>query len=242
MCVQTISAFEEDLGWHKAVLNTLIREGENLDSPVVQTLPMGTFVHVLKKHNRRVKIDYPAAGWTSETTARGEPILMWDEPEAMSKNIWSLPESERSAVLETREVLRVNMAKQKRAQHDELVRQGMISLVTRAKSGDLQKSLEKDFSVENIQRIEKKLAKGIEQVGNATQEVLKALSSNTTDFGVVEDALNGTVLDGSMMKAAKQGEAIVQELAQSTKEEKEQKRKEEFVSASSPRSATSHTA
>ena len=31
-------------------------------------LPMGRFVHVLERQGRRVKIDFPAKGWTSITT------------------------------------------------------------------------------------------------------------------------------------------------------------------------------
>ena len=44
-------------------------------------LPMGRFVHGLERQGRRVKIDFPAKGWTSITTPKGEPILMWDAPE-----------------------------------------------------------------------------------------------------------------------------------------------------------------
>jgi hypothetical protein len=40
-------------------------------SPFLTTRPsrMGQFVHVLKRHGRRVQIDFPARGWTSITTA-----------------------------------------------------------------------------------------------------------------------------------------------------------------------------
>eukprot|EP00434_Breviolum_minutum_P034644 symbB.v1.2.030669.t1/scaffold3433.1/size56802/3 len=201
----TISAWQEkdQIGWHRAVLNTLIRQGESLKSNLVQTLPMGRFVHVLKRHGRRVKIDFPARGWTSITTVKGEPILMWDAPEAEHKNIWSLTRDQRAAVLESREILKKNQKKEKQAQHDKLLRRGITSLVRRYQSGALQESLEKRFSLENIKNIEGQLEQGIEQVGNATQQVLKVLSRNETSIKGITDALNDTGLLKDLKDAAK---------------------------------------
>ena len=54
---------------------------------------------------------------------KGEPILMWDAPEAEHKNIWSLTRDQRAAVLESREILKKNQKKEKQAQHDKLLRQ-----------------------------------------------------------------------------------------------------------------------
>ena len=70
----------------------------------------------------------------------------------------------------------------------------MESLVRRYQSGALQKSLEERFSLENIKNIEGQLEQGIEQVGNATQQVLKVLSRNETSIKGIEDALNDTGL------------------------------------------------
>ena len=53
---------------------------------------------------------------------KGEPILMWDAPEAEHKNIWSLTRDQRAAVLESREILKKNQKKEKQAQHDKLLR------------------------------------------------------------------------------------------------------------------------
>mmetsp|Transcript_31519 Transcript_31519/g.59180 ORF Transcript_31519/g.59180 Transcript_31519/m.59180 type:complete len:258 (-) Transcript_31519:117-890(-) len=180
---QTIQKFEVDPnGWHRAVLNTLIRENESLGSPVVQTLPMGRFVHVVTRHGRRVRIDYPAHGWTSIESEAGDPILMWDAPEATNKNIWSLPQKERSAVLEAREVLRLNVLREKEAKHDSRMRKGITSLVRRYQSGELQKSVEDALSVEGIKRAERKIEGGIQNAENVTQKVLETLSQSSTNL------------------------------------------------------------
>lgn len=73
-------------------------------------------------------------------------------------------------------------------------RRGVESLVRRYQSGALQESLEKRFSLENIKNIEGQLEQGIEQVGNATQQVLKVLSRNETSIKGITDALNDTGL------------------------------------------------
>lgn len=60
---------------------------------------------------------------------KGEPILMWDAPEAEHKNIWSLTRDQRAAVLESREILKKNQKKEKQAQHDEeLRRRGSVQM------------------------------------------------------------------------------------------------------------------
>lgn len=204
----TLSAWqaEDQIGWHRAVLNTLIRQGESLKSPLVKTLPMGQFVHVLKRHGRRVQIDFPARGWTSITTVKGEPILMWDAPEAEHKNVWSLPRDERAAVFESREILAMNQKKQKDEQEEKELRKGLESLVRRYQSGDLQESLEKRFSIKHIQDVEGELERGIEKVGNATQQVLKALSENKTSIKGIEDVLNDTGLLTQVVKAGHSSE------------------------------------
>lgn len=115
----------DQTGWHRAVLNTIIREGEGLDSKLLRTLRMGAFVHVLERRGRRVRIDFPAKGWTSSRSASGQPILMWDEPEAQHQNVWSLPRGQRAAVFDCREVLRRNQKKEKQAQKDEQLEQGV---------------------------------------------------------------------------------------------------------------------
>ncbi|CAE7625893.1 CPK2 [Symbiodinium microadriaticum] len=177
----TIGAWKVNTtGWHRAVLNTLIRQNESLTSPVVQTLPMGMFVHVIAKHGRRVRINYPAVGWTSIQSPTGQPILMWDDPEARNKNVWDLPQHERNAVLEAREVLRLNAYKEKQATHDAMMRKGITSLVNRYKSGELQKSLEHAFSADNIRTIQGTIEDSIENVGNATEKVLHSLAENKT--------------------------------------------------------------
>mmetsp|Transcript_45010 Transcript_45010/g.107007 ORF Transcript_45010/g.107007 Transcript_45010/m.107007 type:complete len:258 (+) Transcript_45010:72-845(+) len=177
----TIGAWKVNTtGWHRAVLNTLIRQNESLTSPVVQTLPMGMFVHVIAKHGRRVRINYPAVGWTSIQSPTGQPILMWDDPEARNKNVWDLPQHERNAVLEAREVLRLNAYKEKQATHDAMMRKGITSLVNRYKSGELQKSLEHAFSADNIRTIQGTIEESIENVGNATEKVLHSLAENKT--------------------------------------------------------------
>ena len=55
---------------------------------------------------------------------KGEPILMWDAPEAEHKNVWSLPRDQRAAVFETREILAVNQKKQKDEQEQKELRTG----------------------------------------------------------------------------------------------------------------------
>ena len=76
-------------------------------------------------------------------------------------------------------------------------------MVRRYQSGALQESLEKRFSLENIKNIEGQLEQGIEQVGNATQQVLKVLSRNETSIKGITDALNDTGLLKDLKDAAK---------------------------------------
>jgi translation elongation factor EF-Tu-like GTPase len=79
-------------------------------------------------------------------------------------------------------------------------------LVRRYQSGDLQESLEKRFSIKHIQDVEGELERGIEKVGNATQQVLKALSKNKTSIKGIEDALNDTGLLTQVVKAGHSSE------------------------------------
>eukprot|EP00439_Symbiodinium_sp_Y106_P003873 s4241_g1.t1 len=208
----TIGAWKVNTtGWHRAVLNTLIRQNESLTSPVVQTLPMGMFVHVIAKHGRRVRINYPAVGWTSIQSATGQPILMWDDAEARNKNVWDLPQHERNAVLEAREVLRLNAFKEKQATHDAMMRKGITSLVNRYKSGELQKSLEHAFSADGIRTIQGDIEESIENVGNATAKVLHSLAENkTSDAKLAAEVRQDTDLIRKQQREwrqAKEGEA-----------------------------------
>lgn len=86
------------------------------------------------------------------------------------------------------------------------VRKGLESLVRRYQSGDLQESLEKRFSIKHIKDVEGELERGIEKVGNATQQVLKALSENKTSIKGIEDVLNDTGLLTQVVKAGHSSE------------------------------------
>lgn len=66
---------EENLGWHRVCLNTIVRKGVQLDSERLRILPMGSRVHVVQKKDRRVQIDQPIQGWCSLKSSNGDTIL-----------------------------------------------------------------------------------------------------------------------------------------------------------------------
>jgi len=165
-------------GWHRAVLNTLIREGKSLNSTVVQALPLGKLVHVVDRAGRRVQIDYPAHGWTSAESSRGEPILLWNEPEALGKGLWSLPGPELHAVLVEREVLRENLQKQKTLQQRQQIRQGVDLLMRRIKSGELGEEIEQGLSKEHLLHLEKEAEDGLTSAEQTAEQVVNGIAEN----------------------------------------------------------------
>jgi len=68
-------AQDDNLGWHRVCLNTIVRKGVQLDSERLRILPMGSRVHVIQKKDRRVQIDQPIQGWCSLKSSNGDTIL-----------------------------------------------------------------------------------------------------------------------------------------------------------------------
>jgi len=68
------------LGWHRVVLNTIIREGEATSSKQIKMIEMGQKVFVEERRGRRARISKPVAGWCSFETpgksGENQQILM----------------------------------------------------------------------------------------------------------------------------------------------------------------------
>lgn len=71
----------ESHGWYRVYINTIVREGEALNSSQVTVAPAGIFVHAEEVRGRRVRVDEAAtslehpvrvAGWVSMQTADGQ--------------------------------------------------------------------------------------------------------------------------------------------------------------------------
>mmetsp|Transcript_96793 Transcript_96793/g.269408 ORF Transcript_96793/g.269408 Transcript_96793/m.269408 type:complete len:251 (+) Transcript_96793:84-836(+) len=63
------------LGWQRAYLPSLVRQGPSADSPVVQELPAGSLVYAAAAEGGRMQVTRPAAGWMSMKTADGVGIM-----------------------------------------------------------------------------------------------------------------------------------------------------------------------
>lgn len=71
-----------ELGAYGVILNTIVRETEDLDSDPLQILLAGKEVNVVQVKGRRVRIDYPVQGWCSLISSCGHTILIKiDAPE-----------------------------------------------------------------------------------------------------------------------------------------------------------------
>jgi len=70
-----MAAEEDNVGWHRVCLNTIVRKGKELDSERLRILPMGSRVKIVEKEGRRVKIDSPIDGWCSLQSSTGDTIL-----------------------------------------------------------------------------------------------------------------------------------------------------------------------
>eukprot|EP00931_Biecheleriopsis_adriatica_P103244 TRINITY_DN78103_c0_g1_i1.p1 TRINITY_DN78103_c0_g1~~TRINITY_DN78103_c0_g1_i1.p1 ORF type:complete len:315 (-),score=51.19 TRINITY_DN78103_c0_g1_i1:40-951(-) len=204
---RSIDAWEvPTLGWHRAVLNTLIRRNKSLNSTAVQQVPMGSFVSVVERDGRRVRIVYPAVGWTSAETVSGEPILMWDGPEAMGKDLLSIDVHKLRAVEKVKRVLAINSKKQKEMEMQAKLKRGVDSLIARMKSGKLQDDIKQGFSPENIERVTDKVESQVIGAVNTTAEVMKGLSKDNATYAqeaVAESSLGerGGALFGSVVNA-----------------------------------------
>jgi len=66
---------EQETGWHRVCLNTIVRATKELDSARLRILPMGSRVNVVEVVGRRVKIDQPIDGWCSIESSNGDLIL-----------------------------------------------------------------------------------------------------------------------------------------------------------------------
>jgi len=66
---------QQELGWHRVCLNTIVRATKELDSARLRILPMGSRVNVVEVVGRRVKIDQPIDGWCSIESSNGDLIL-----------------------------------------------------------------------------------------------------------------------------------------------------------------------
>lgn len=60
-----MASTEDEEGWYRVCLNTIVRKGLALDSDRLRILPMGSRVHVVGQHDRRVEIDEPIRGFCS---------------------------------------------------------------------------------------------------------------------------------------------------------------------------------
>jgi len=87
--------------WYRVQMNTVVRQGKDLNTERIKILPMGSRVRVLEICNRRVRIDKPVPGWCSLKSAQGEFILkpMDDDDEDLSTPRYGLNASERTASL-----------------------------------------------------------------------------------------------------------------------------------------------
>jgi len=91
---------QENLGWHRVCLNTIVRKGVQLDSERLRILPMGSRVHVVEKKDRRVRIDQPISGWCSLKSSNGDTILTPLDTEDV--NALPTPSASNPVVMENR--------------------------------------------------------------------------------------------------------------------------------------------
>jgi len=56
------------LGWQRAYLPSLVRQGPSADSPVVQELPAGSLVYATAAQGRSLRISRPVRGWLASST------------------------------------------------------------------------------------------------------------------------------------------------------------------------------
>jgi len=76
------------LGNYRVCLNTIVRQGKELDSTRLRILPMGSRVHVVGGVGRRVQIDSPCRGWCSIISSLGDVILSpLDEVEIAKRDL-----------------------------------------------------------------------------------------------------------------------------------------------------------
>eukprot|EP00933_Yihiella_yeosuensis_P068461 TRINITY_DN7408_c1_g1_i1.p1 TRINITY_DN7408_c1_g1~~TRINITY_DN7408_c1_g1_i1.p1 ORF type:complete len:297 (+),score=46.92 TRINITY_DN7408_c1_g1_i1:31-921(+) len=184
-------------GWYRAVLSTLIRSDVSLNSTAVQAIPMGKFVHVVEQRGRRVRVDYPANGWTSIMSSRREPILLWDEPEAYGKSLVQLQGSELLTVLQVQEVLRVHQLKEQHTKRENRLKSGILKIVNRIASGELGKDLSHGLSAENLRNVERQAESKVVEAERTTEQILNdVVEQNTT---AVQKDISNTPLgnDGS---------------------------------------------
>lgn len=57
------------LGWQRAYLPSLVRQGPSADSPVVQELPAGSLVYATASQGRSLRISRPVQGWLASSTS-----------------------------------------------------------------------------------------------------------------------------------------------------------------------------
>jgi len=65
----------EEGEWYIVKLNTIVREGESLESDRLCVLQIGNHVHAIEKRGRRCRIDVPVRGWCSLRSKQGDIIL-----------------------------------------------------------------------------------------------------------------------------------------------------------------------
>lgn len=203
----SVAAWEvPQTGWHRAVFNTMIRKGKSLNSSAVQELRMGSFVQVLERDGRRVRISYPAVGWTSSETVSGEPILLWDAPEANGKDILALGIEKFREVARVHKALEFNRKKEQDMLQKQKLRKGIGAWVSRYKSGKLQDDIKRGFSQEHIEQMSDEIQSQLVGAVNTTGEVMKGLSKDNATYA--QDAIaksslgeKGGVLFGNVVTA-----------------------------------------
>jgi len=57
------------LGWQRAYLPSLVRQGPSADSPVVQELPTGSLIYATAAEGRSLRLSRPATGWLAASTS-----------------------------------------------------------------------------------------------------------------------------------------------------------------------------
>jgi len=57
------------LGWHRAYLPTVVRQGPSADSPVIQELPAGSLVYATASQGRSLRLSKPVQGWLASSTS-----------------------------------------------------------------------------------------------------------------------------------------------------------------------------
>lgn len=180
---------QDEFGWHRVCLNTIVRKGVALDSERLRILPMGSRVHVVEKRERRVRIDQPIEGWCSLKSSNGDTILKKLEQEdisistpsaaqTMRKNMQDQIQNQRDIVSQAHHLTTElqNLKQQLNVQQDSLRQRDEVNEQVGLKN---ERNLEKEAEIRHQKTLASQLNDSLQE---ATDELKEAMQTKVEDL------------------------------------------------------------